>query len=192
MKREGFQVEKHVFMQGWPVQSRDAAERVIKKYGEPDETCHSTLTWGRSGPWKRIVTHRELSKHNFPVPHVDLVECFIDFHVPPWKVSDLVRFDGSIVVYRTLGEISVRGLDEETNFLSLNLAYDIIAGKRSVDDARRYYAQEFLNCRRKAPTPFMRGLKFEPTRSDDPDERILSDAEVMRALDEGKRKSSAA
>ena len=108
-----------------------------------------------------------------------------------------MRFDGSIVVYRTLGEISVRGLDEETNFLSLNLAYDIITGKLSVDDARRHYAQEFLNCRRKAPTPFMKGLMFEPTRSDDPDERILSDAELKRALDEGKRneakrKSSAA
>jgi hypothetical protein len=35
-------------------------------------------------------------------------------------------------------------------------------------------------------------LKFEPRRSNDPDERILSDAELKRALDEGKRKSSAA
>jgi hypothetical protein len=121
-----------------------------------------------------------------------MVECYIEFHVPPWKVSDLVRFDGSIVVYRTLGEISVRGQDEETNFLALNLAYDIIAGKRSVDDARKYYAQEFLNYQRKAPTPYMKGLKFEPKGSADADERILSDAELKRALDEGKRKSSAA
>jgi hypothetical protein len=185
-------MEKQVFMQGWPVESRDAAQRVIKKYGQPDEACHSTLTWDRRGPWKRIVAHREPSKHNFPAPHVDVVECFIEFHIPPWKVSDLVRFDGSIVVYRTLGEISVRGHDEESNFLALNLAHDIISGKRSVDDARRYYAQEFLNSRRKSPAPYMKGLKFEPRRSNDPDERILSDAELKRALDEGKRKSSAA
>jgi hypothetical protein len=185
-------LEKHVLMQGWPVESRAAAQRVIRKYGEPDETCHSTLTWGRQGPWKRIVAHREPSKHNFPAPHVDVVECFIDFHVPPWKVSDLVRFEGSIVVYRTLGEVSVRGHDEETNFLALNLACDIIAGKRSVDDARKYYAQEFLNFRKKGSTQYMKGLKFDPTRSDDPDERILSDTEVKRAIDEGKRKSSAA
>jgi hypothetical protein len=121
-----------------------------------------------------------------------MIECYIEFHVPPWKVSDLVRFEGSIVVYRTLGEVSVRGHDEETNFLALNLAYDIIAGKRSVDDARRYYAQEFLNYRRKASTPYMKGLKFEPKRSDDPDERILSEADLKRALDEGKRKAGAA
>ena len=185
-------MQKHLFMQGWPVESRDSAQRVIKKYGEPDETCHSTLTWSRRGPWKRIVAHRELSKHNFPAPHVEMVECYIEFHVPPWKVSDLVRFDGSIVVYRTLGEVSVRGHDEETNCLALNLAYDIIAGNRSVDDARKYYAQEFLNYRRKAPAPYMRGLRFEPKRSADPDERILSDAELKRALQEGKRKTSAA
>ena len=185
-------MHKHVIMQGWPVESTDAALRVMKKYGEPDESCLSTLAWDRRGPWKRIVVHREQSKHNFPAPHVDVVECFIEFHVPPWKVSDLVRFDGSVVVYRTLGEISVRGHDEETNFLALNLAYDIIAGKRSVDDARKYYAQEFLNYRRKAPAPYMKGLKFQPRRAHDPDERILSEAELKRAVDEGKRKSRAA
>jgi hypothetical protein len=38
----------------------------------------------------------------------------------------------------------------------------------------------------------MKGLKFEPKRSDDPGERILSDSDVKRATDEGKRKSSAA
>ena len=181
-----------VATQGWPAESRDAAQVVVKKYGEPDESCHSTLTWDRRGPWKRIVAHREQSAHNFPAPHVDLIECFIDFHVPPWKVSDLVRFDGSVVVYRTLGEISARCHDEEANFLAMNLAYDIITGKRSVDDARKYYAQEFLNHRRKASVPYMKGLKFEPQRSEDPDEPILSDGELKRAIDEGKRKSSAA
>jgi hypothetical protein len=185
-------MQKQVIMQDWPVESTDAALRVIKKYGEPDEACHSTLTWDARGPWKRIVAHREHSKHNFPVPHVDVVECFIQFHVPPWKVSDLVRFDGSIVVYRTPGEVSVRGHDEESNFLALNLAYDIITGKRSVDDARKYYGQEFLNHQKKAPAPYMKGLKFEPKRADDPDERIISEVDLKRAVDEGKRKSSAA
>lgn len=189
---EGLRLEKHVFLQGWPVEARNAAQRLIKKYGEPDESCYSTLSWGRHGAWRRIVAYRESSKHNFPVPHVDLIECFIEFYVPPWKVSDLVRFDGSIVVYRTLGEISVRCHDEESNFLALNLAHDIIAGKRSVDDARKYFAQEFLNYRSMASAPYMNGLKFEPRHSADPDERILSDSELKRAVDEGKQKSSAA
>jgi hypothetical protein len=181
-----------VVTQGWPAESRDAAQVVGKKYGEPDEACQSTLTWDRRGPWKRIVVHREPSPHNFPVPHVDVLECITKFRVPPWKVSDLVRFDGSIAVYRTLGEISVRCQDEESNFLAMNLAYDIIAGKRSVDDARRYYAQEFLNSRKKAPSAYMKGLKFDQRPSEDPDESILSDEDVQQATAEGKKKHSAA
>jgi hypothetical protein len=130
-----------------------------------------------------------------------MVECYLEYHVPPWKVSDLARFEGSIVVHRTMGEISVRGHDEETNFLALNLAHDIVTGKRSVDDSRKYYAQEFLNAKRKAPTSYMKGLKFEPRGAEeDPDESLLSDAELKGATDEGKhsnrssnkRKSSAA
>jgi hypothetical protein len=170
------------------LEARDAAQLVAGKYGEPDESCHSTLTWDRRGPWKRIVAHRDRSAHNFPVPHVDLIECFIEFPVPAWKVTDLVRFDGSIVVYRTQGEVSVRCHDEEANFLALNLAYDIIAGKRSVDDARRYYAQEFLNSRRRAPTPYMTGLKFKPRSSADADVRMLSSEEVRHAAAEGRKK----
>jgi hypothetical protein len=178
-----------VVTQDWPAEAGEAGQAVSKKYGEPDEACHTTLTWDRRGPWKRIVAHREKSAHNFPVPHIDHIECFIEFHVPPWKVSDLVRFDGSIAVYRTLGEISTRCLDEESNFLAMNLAYDIISGKRSVDDARRYYAQEFLNYHKKAPTPYMKGLKFDPRSSEDPDVRILSDEELRRAVAEGKKKT---
>ena len=181
-----------VATQGWPAAPRQAAQIVVNKYGDPDEVCHSTLTWDSPGPWKRMVAHREQSVHNFPAPHVDLIECFVEFRVPPWKVTDLVRFDGSVVVYRTLGEISARCHDEEANFLAMNLAYDIIAGKRSVDDARRYYAQEFLNYRKKLPTPYMKGLKFEPRSSEDPDDRILSDEEVRAAVAEGKSKTSAA
>ena len=178
-----------VATQGWPAESRHAAQLVVKKYGEADEACHSTLTWDRPGPWKKIVAHRERSEHNFPAAHADLIECFVEFRVPPWKVTDLVRFDGSLVVYRTLGEISARCHDEESNFLAMNLAYDIISGKRSVDDARRYYVQEFLNHRKKAPTPYMKGLKFEPRVSEDPDDVVVSDDELHSAESEGKKRT---
>lgn len=185
----GVLISIKVVTQNWPPEAREAAQLVARKYGEPDESCHTTLTWGRRGPWKRIVAHRDKSVHNFPVPHVDLIECFVELPVPAWTVTDLVRFDGSIAVYRTQGEISARCQDEELNFLALNLAYDIISSKRSVEDARRYYVQEFLNSRRKALTPYMTGLKFEPYSAEDPDERIVSEVELRRAVAEGKKKS---
>ena len=178
----------------WPSESREAAELVIKKYGPPDEACDSTLVWNQRGPWKRVVAYRDFSRHNFPAPHIDAVESFLSARVPPEKVADLMRFDGSVVVNRTRGEISARCHDEEANFLALNLARDIIDGKRSVEDARHYYGEEFLNYRKKAPTPYMQGLKFDGqdfSDAEDPDQRILSDDDLESARREGEKQNAA-
>ena len=39
----------------WPQESREAAQLVISRYGEPDEVTETQLTWHNPGPWKRIV-----------------------------------------------------------------------------------------------------------------------------------------
>jgi hypothetical protein len=92
------------------------------------------------------------------------------------------------VVGRTAGEVSARCHDEQANFLALNLMHDIVTGAKSVDEARAYYAEEFLNARRKAPTPYMEGLRFEiGIGTADPDQRVLSDQDLERAMREGER-----
>jgi hypothetical protein len=65
----------------------------------------------------------------------------------------------------------------------VNLADDIVTGSRSVEDARAYYAKEFLDAKRKAPTPYMERLHFKPDASGaaDPDERVISDQELEAA-----------
>jgi hypothetical protein len=60
-------------------------------------------------------------------------------------------FEGSVVVQRTSGEVSARCHDAEANSLALNLMHDSVVDGRSVEDARAYYAQEFLDYRRKSP-----------------------------------------
>lgn len=72
--------------------------------------------------------------------------------------------------------------DEEAILLAQNLAHEIITGQRSVEEARAYYAREFLDARRKQPTPYMKGLRFPPPgEAPDPDRPILSDEELERA-----------
>jgi hypothetical protein len=44
---------------------------------------------------------------------------------------------------------------------------DSVTGKRSPADARAYYAKEFLDYRRKQPTPYMDGLRFTPGGPDE-------------------------
>ena len=69
--------------------------------------------------------------------------------------------------------------------------HDIVRGETDVEAARSYYAKEFLDARRQAPTPYMERLRFEPqTNAADPDGRVLTDADIQGAVDEGQRKAS--
>jgi hypothetical protein len=172
----------------WPEESREAAQLVIDTYGEPHEITESQLTWHRVGPWKRVVATKAFFDHAFPAPHIDAVESFIDYRVPPDKVSELAVFDGSVMVERTTGELSARCHDEQANLLALNLVHDVVTGAKTAEEARDYYAKEFLDARRKRPTPYMERLHFEPPTSGtaDPDQRVLSDDDLERAKREGR------
>lgn len=179
----------------WPEESREAAQLVLDKYGEPHEATPSALTWYDVGPWKRLIASKAFYQHDFPAPHADVVESVIDYRVPPDKFTELARFDGSMIVERTAGEVSARCHDEEANNLALNLMHDIVRGTKSAAEARAYYAKEFADYRRKLPTPYMEQLRFQPGgQTADPDERVLSDADLERAKQEGeaKEKSHAA
>lgn len=142
----------------------------------------------KAGPWKRIIASKEFYEHTFPAPHFDSVETVLDYQVPTEFFTPLAGFDGSAIVERTVGEVSARCNDEQANSLALNLMNDIVIGEKNVEEAREYYAKEFLDARRKKPTPYMDELHFEP-RNDtaDPDERLLSDEQLKEAVGEGKK-----
>lgn len=166
----------------WPYESREAAQIVLDARGEPNEATDSLLIWHDAKPWKRIVASRAFYAHEFPAPHHDSVESFVDYAVPVEKFGDLAGFDGSVVVERTVGEMSARCHDEEANYLALNLADEIVRGVRNVDSARDYYVTEFLNARTGGPTPYMEGLRFETQEdSADPDVRAISEEELAEA-----------
>ena len=179
-------------IEGWPQESREAAQLVIDAYGEPQETTNTQLTWRDVGPWKRVVATRDFYQHEFPAPHIDAVESFIDYQVPPEKFTPLAEFDGSVIVERTAGEVSARCHDEQANFLALNLMHDIVRGAKTPQEARDHYAREFLDSRRHKPTPYMDGLRFSADDGTaDPDERILSEHDLDAAVREGEQSSQA-
>jgi hypothetical protein len=99
------------------------------------------LLWHKNGPWKRTIVNKEEVDHDFPMPHKDVMEQFVNYKVPPEKFDELAKYDGSVIVERTKGELSARCDKEEANFLALNLANDIIQGKKSVDEAREFYGE---------------------------------------------------
>ncbi len=177
-------------IRAWPEESREAAQLVLDRHGPPDEATESLLIWHDRGRWKRIIASRAFYRHDFPTTHHDSVETVIDYRVPCDKFTDIARFDGSVIVERTVGEVSARCHDEEANALALNLMHDIVTGAKTVEEARDYYAREFLDYRRKEPTPYMEGLRFPAARGDtaDHDVPVLSDADLERAKAEGAAK----
>ena len=175
----------------WPEAAREAAQTVVDTYGEPEMATDAELIWTNVGTWKRIVAQRAYWTHDFPAPHTDSVETFVDYQVPAEFYADIARFDGSVMLERTTGEASARCHDEQANRLALNLMHDIVIGAKDVDQARDYYATEFLAGKGDGPTPYMDKLNFEPMTSPaDPDTRTLSDAQLQDAKKAGAGKTA--
>jgi hypothetical protein len=126
---------------GWPKVSIATASDLITKYGLPKESNDHSLTWYDNGPWKRTVLHREEVQHNFPLPHKDVLEQTVYYKVPVAKLADLLKYNGSIVVNHTSGELTAFCDNEQANTLTLNIANDIVTGDRNVEQALAYHAQ---------------------------------------------------
>ncbi len=145
---------------GWPAASRDAAMYMAKKYGSPVTMSGDMIAWGRTGPWKRTIVYRMEHPHNFPGPHTDVMQQWIDYKAPPEMYSQLAMYDGSVVPERTAGEISARCDKEGANFLALNLANEIVTGKRTVAGARKMYGEQIMAMKAGRPAPYTTGFLF--------------------------------
>lgn len=174
----------HDHLAGWPQPARRAADQLVEKYGPPHEVTAHALVWQGNGPWKRTVLHRTGAKHNFPLPHEDVLEQTINYRVPPDKVGALSAYDGSLVVDRTRGELTAYSDSEAENTLMLNLADDIVTGQRTVDEALGYHAQVVRGMQTHVPESYPVKLKFKSQSSAeaaDPGK----EAELLQHLESG-------
>lgn len=130
---------------GWPDSSIAAAKDMISKYGDPQETTSDSLIWRNVAPFKKIIVHKEVYNHRFPLLHQNAVEHVVDYKAPVGKVDDVWRYNGSIVLDRTKGEMSSFADNESMNILSLNLAHKVLSGNMSADAARITYGKETLD-----------------------------------------------
>jgi hypothetical protein len=173
MKPDQATVEK--IISGWKMKPQETARKLIAKYGQPNEASSMRLVWHNNGPWKMTELVNEEIPHNFPKPHPDFLKQTISYQVPPDKYDELAEYDGSVIVERTKGEIAARCDMEGANFLALNLANEIVTGKRSVKDARKFYAETI----REMKNPeYMKGLMFQTSSAaqGDPDKEMPAGA----------------
>ncbi len=163
-------------LQGWPPRTIALAVDLIKKYGEPYDATPHQITWYRNGPWERTAVFKEATPHKFPKLHEDVLEQTVDYRVPLEKVADLLKYNGSLVIDRTRGELSAHCDSEQQNFITLNIANDIVTGNRDVEQALAYPPQTIVGTRDHDPEKYPQKLRFKapsPPTADPGDEAPL-------------------
>jgi hypothetical protein len=159
--------------ENWPANTKEASNLLINKLGLPDEITSTTLVWKDRGVWKKTVLMKEGIPHDWPMAHTDYLLQTINYKVPVDKFDELARFDGSVIVDRTKGTLSARCDKEEMNVLALNLAHDIITGKRTVEDARDHFARTATRFKEGDTTnTLVRGLQFNVSQAETGDRDV--------------------
>ena len=167
-------VEKSI--SAWAERPRLGARQMLAKYGPPQEVTSKQLVWHKAGPFKRITVYNLETPHDFPLPHVDYLEHTIEYNVPQEKVADLIKFDASSTINRTVGELSARCDLEGHNILTLNLDHDIVTGKKSVEEARRSFGEIVQQDVLGKHPPYVEALQFQPAG---PSSGAFSDVPVI-------------
>jgi hypothetical protein len=160
---------------GWPKASQEAVRFMTKKYGPAAAVTQEMIIWGKTGPWKRTIVFAHEYPHEFPAHHTDVMQQFTDYKADPGLYDDLAKYDGSVVLERTSGEISARCDKEGANFLALNLAHEIATGKRKVEDARKTYGEQITAMKAGRRAPYTERLMFQASGpTGDPDMSVMS------------------
>ncbi|MBC7381782.1 MAG: hypothetical protein H7296_02170 [Bacteroidia bacterium] len=172
-------------MDGWPEASRMAVEEITAKYGKADIIAPDEMIWMNKGIWKKICINKKDIKHSFPIEHTDMMQTTIMYKVPEDKMDELGAFDGSVTFDRTQGFMSARCDKEANNFLALNLAHDIITGKKTVEMARMAYGDIIKEKMNGGNPEYMQKLTFATAdNAADPDKNTtgLTKEDVMKAV----------
>lgn len=172
-------------IKGWPTKPKEQVMLMQKKYGEPQIVSEHMVAWKDSGPFMFTkIIDKELP-HDFPVVHTDFMEQGVAYKVPAEKVGDLAMYDGSIIVDRTKGCLSARCDVEAHNMLALNLAHDVITGKRTPEAARMHFANVVAKEMKGEKDPYLEKLLFTPESGDTGDKDMP--VKAMDMSKEGKR-----
>lgn len=145
----------------WPPRSRNAAGLLLEKYGRPDQYDRNTLVWFNNGEWKRTIVRRRVQHPDPAVVRTDFLEQTIGYMVPSDKLADLKRFNPRLEASQAAGELTFASDSEEKNRLALNLADEIVTGRRGVADARAVYLKTSRLAASGKSSPLLESLQFE-------------------------------
>lgn len=166
--------------ESWPEPSKKAIDDMRAKYGLPSAVTEDMVVWDDIGKFEKAIVTKEQVNHMFPVQHNDVLMQTVNYRVPLDKVTALNKFDGSLIIDRTKGELSARNEKEEMNILALNLAHQIVGGDLTVEKAREEYKKHAEAIQLGVQTPMYSSLNFEPqSNTGDPDTLMQGQSEAQ-------------
>lgn len=100
------------------------------------------------------------------------------------KFDEIGRYNGSCLVDRTAGEVAARCDSEAANMITINLMHEIVSGAKTVEEARKVYAENMAAYMLGRPAPYAERLMV-PTNAQatqDPDQSMISGAMLHQGL----------
>jgi len=143
----------------WPAAQRATARALIDKYGRPAQYDSHALAWFNNGIWKKTVIYRR-SPLQGPNRDKEFLQQSVGYIVPADKIAALKKFDKRLEVSQTAGEMTFTSDREATNLLALNLADEIVTGKRTVASARAFFMRTTVLAAAGKSSPYRRDLRF--------------------------------
>jgi hypothetical protein len=148
----------------WPEHSRDLAQAIIQDYGPPDSVQPSQLSWEGHRPWKTIVVYRDALASGRP----NGFQQSVAYDVPVRKWRELGAFDRGVEYDPVAHELVAHTDSETANFLALNLADEVIRGRRTAADACDFYDKTLALSFAGKSSPYTRKLLFRPQHLPEP------------------------
>ena len=144
--------------QAWPEHSRVMAEAMVQEYGTPDGVQPSQLSWAGHSPWKSMVVYRDPSA---PGRSNDFLQS-VAYDVPVRRWRTLGAFDRGVEYDPVARELIAHAGSELANILALNLADEVIRGRRTAADAVEFYDKTLSLSLSGKSSPYTRKLRFRP------------------------------
>ena len=148
----------------WPAAPRAVARALIEKYGLPEQYDSHALAWFNNGVWKRTIVYRFSPRKDKNHEH-EFLQQTVGYIVPADKMEALKKFDRRLEVSQTAGEMTFTSDREATNLLALNLADEIVTGKRTVASARAFFLRTTVLAAAGKSSPYRRDLRFDADNS---------------------------
>ncbi|MFQ5723276.1 MAG: hypothetical protein ACE5G6_02200 [Terriglobia bacterium] len=133
------------------------------------------LVWHNKGPYVWIQVRSREVEHNFPIAHKDVLSVAIPYKVPATMHNKIAEFDGSAIPMRTDGLLVAVCFQEGLDILILNLANDVVTGKKTPAQARMAFGKIAMGMMQGEKHPYTEALQFqtEPlSATQDPDQPL--------------------